>query len=207
MATGFCSVPSAFAADAPVVAGYSVLTSAKATDVDRGQLLLGELNCVACHKPADVAAASRPEGAAPDLSKAEAARLTPQYLTAYLSDPHGIKPEARRCPTSSTPRKRTPRPKRGRVHSHYYLVSLGGPLKASDTSGNDVIVEQGRQLYQTVGCVACHAPEKPFGEGDDLPSVPIGPQALKTTVDQLTDFLLDPLTIRPHGRMPSSNLG
>jgi mono/diheme cytochrome c family protein len=90
MATGFCSVRSAFAAP-PVVPGYSVLTNAKASDVDRGQLLLGELNCVACHK---AEGAVRVEGkGAPELANA-GARLTPQFLTAYLSDPHGIKPGA-----------------------------------------------------------------------------------------------------------------
>src|SRR6266576_2265650 len=87
MATGFCSVPSVFAA-APVVAGYSVLTTAKASDVDRGQPL------------------------------------------------------------------------------------LGGPIKPSESVGNEIVVEQGRQLYHTLGCVACHAPEKPPAN-ETVPSVPI----------------------------------
>ena len=37
-----------------------------------------------------------------------------------------------------------------------------------------------------------------------VPSVPLGDLASKTTVDQLAQFLLDPLKTRPHGRMPAS---
>ena len=37
-------------------------------------------------------------------------------------------------------------------------------------------------------------------------SVPLGNLAMKTTVDQLAAFLLDPLKVRPGSRMPSSGL-
>lgn len=62
-------------------------------------------------------------------------------------------------------------------------------------------VERGRALYQSVGCVACHSPEKA------LPgSLPLGPLAEKYSLASLTAFLKDPLAARPGGRMPDSHL-
>ncbi len=199
LAAGLCGVSVSPAAP-PVVPGYSVLKNAKASEVEQGQLLLGELNCTACHK-AEGAVRVEAKGA-PDLSKA-GERLTPQFLRAYLADPHGVKPGATMPDVFHASEAQ---PKAGAVEFlTHYLVSLGGPIKKSETSGNSSIVDRGRDLYHTVGCVACHAPEKPLAN-ETVPSVPIGPQALKTTVEQLTAFLLDPLATRPHGRMPFSNL-
>jgi mono/diheme cytochrome c family protein len=204
---------------APIVAGYERLQEAKSDEVTRGEVLLGELNCLACHSA---------EGqkhvlikGAPDLSNV-GARATPQFLKAYLSDPHGEKPG------STMPdffRASEPAAKQGAVEFlTQYLVSLGGPIAPATQEGNTIQVDQGRALYHTVGCVACHAPEKgitppaPQGGGAEgtpkpaanagpsLPSIPLGNLATKTTVDQLVAFLLDPLKARPGSRMPSSNL-
>ena len=84
-----------------------------------------------------------------------------------------------------------------------YLVSLGGPMKPGGEDGNILLVDHGRKLFQTVGCVACHAAEK--GAAAQVPSVPLPNLAEKTTVDRLEAFLLNPLKERPASRMP--NLG
>ena len=57
----------------------------------RGERLLGELSCTACHQadPAIEERLARP--AAPDLTGA-AERLTPSYVRRYLADPFGVKP-------------------------------------------------------------------------------------------------------------------
>ena len=84
-----------------------------------------------------------------------------------------------------------------------YLVSLGGPIKPGSEDGNTLLVEQGKKLYQSVGCVACHAIDQ--GAASKVPSVPLPNLAEKTTVDHLQAFLQNPLKERPASRMP--NLG
>jgi mono/diheme cytochrome c family protein len=81
----------------------------------------------------------------------------------------------------------------------HYLASLGKP--AAQVLPIADAVERGRKLYHSVGCVACHSPEK------SLPgSVPLGPLTEKYTLASLTAFLQDPLAARPAGRMPDSHL-
>ena len=86
----------------------------------------------------------------------------------------------------------------------HFLVSLGGPLIPSNAPSDAKTVEQGRKLFHTIGCLACHAPEKK-GE-TTIPSVPLGNLAMKTSVETLTLFLLDPTQDRPAGRMPNLQL-
>ena len=197
------------AAVPPLVAGFERLKSdPKAGALAPGELLLAELNCTACHKPPEGDAANRlaPKGA-PDLSDV-GSRVTPQWLRAYLTNPHASKPGATMPDIfhASEPAARD-----GAVDFLvHYLLSLGGPIQPSARGGNVQLVERGRDLYHTVGCVACHAPEQARGEAQaampKVPSVPLGDLASKTTVEHLTAFLLDPLKTRPHGRMPASNL-
>ena len=71
-------------------------------------------------------------------------------------------------------------------------------------------VERGRELFHTIGCVACHAPEarsdvSEASAGSELaiPSIPLPDLASKTSVAALSSFLRDPASVRPSGRMPS----
>ena len=187
------------AAQPPIVPGYNRLKDeGKASQVQLGQVLLGELNCTQCHA-APEAKKILTKGA-PDLSNV-GARLTPQYLRKYLTSPHEVKPGAT-MPNlfhASDPRARD-----GAVEFlDHYLVSLGGPMQPAQEEGSQKLVNEGRKLYHTIGCVACHVPEK--GDPKIVPSVPLPNLAIETTVDQLKAFLLDPLKVRPGSRMP--NLG
>ena len=191
----------------PVVAGYHRLKDdAKLSDALAGELLLGELNCTACHKGEAASQRLAPKGA-PDLSDV-GARLTPQWIRAYLTAPHDVKPGATMPDVfhASEPSARD-----GAIDFlTHYLVSLGGPVAPATKAGSVAVIEQGRTLYHTVGCVACHAPDVAKGEAaaamPRTPSVPLGDLASKWTVDRLAAFLADPLKSRPHGRMPASNL-
>jgi len=190
----------ALAGQPPIVPGYNRLRDeAKTTPVELGQVLLGELNCTQCHVA--------PQGkriiirGAPDLSNA-GARLTPQYITAYLSNPHGIKPGTAMPDVFHASDEHA---KQGAVEFlTHYLASLGGPIKPATLGGDVVLVEQGRKLYHSIGCVACHAPEK--NAVTKVPSYPLPDLARKTTVDQLIAFLMDPISVRPGSRMPSLRL-
>lgn len=200
------------AESAGVVAGW---------DSHDGRVLMGALNCVACHE-AGGAAEHLLTKQPPNLADA-GRRITPQYLEAYLADPHGIKPG------TTMPHVLHGLPDRQRAETvdalTHYLVSLGGPIDQRASGASLGEIAHGRELYHTIGCVACHQPFDPpskhkIDEGltdqdDDLPadfdalaesnrpSVPFPPLAMKTTVDELAAFLHDPLKIRPSGRMPS----
>ena len=78
----------------PVVAGFHRLIDAKAGEAAAGELLVAELNCAACHKAEGNTSEGRiaPKGA-PDLHDV-GARVTPQWLRAYLASPHAVKPGA-----------------------------------------------------------------------------------------------------------------
>src|SRR5580765_8176052 len=58
---------------------------------DPGELLLGELNCVACHSASATVEKRLSARRSPSLSDA-GSRMTPQYLRAFLSNPGEHKP-------------------------------------------------------------------------------------------------------------------
>ena len=201
-ATGILMSAGVFAARPPVVPGYDRLKDeANASPAELGQVLLGELNCAQCHAaPNSKRLLTR---GAPDLSNA-GARITPQYLRHYIADPHGVKPGTAMPDLFHSS---DPQAKQGAVeYLTQYLVSLGGPIKPATEEGNVLLVDEGRKLYQRIGCVACHDPDK--GAQMKLPSFPLPANlAEKTTVNQLEAFLLDPLKERPSSRMPNFGLG
>src|SRR5580658_6056967 len=83
---GLCA-PLAMAQTArPIVPGYEQVAHGPgpADPAAQGELLLGELNCTACHAT-DSPRIDRK--GAPDLTGA-GGRITPQYLRAFLADPH-----------------------------------------------------------------------------------------------------------------------
>jgi hypothetical protein len=90
-----CLRPEATRAVEPVVPGfYRLRDEAKnVSPAELGQLLISELNCASCHAPHDGASARVAPKGAPDLSTL-GARATPQWIRAYLINPHKVKPGA-----------------------------------------------------------------------------------------------------------------
>ena len=175
----------------PVVPGFTRIAAHEEQSVPAGEVLLGELNCRACHQADEAIAKRIPSKAAPDLSEV-GGRVTPQYLRKFLFDTHAAKPGT---PMPNLFHGVAPQQREEEVEElAHYLSSLGGPVERSKRGGNERLVERGRELYHSVGCVACHAPES---GADKLksPVVPLGDLASKTTVDKLSEFLLDPLKI------------
>jgi cbb3-type cytochrome oxidase cytochrome c subunit len=185
-----------------------------------GRLLLGELGCAACHDPGKAREQLFPREA--PLLGTVGARVTPDYLRAFLADPQQVKP-ATPMPDllHNLPAVQREETIDSLVH---FLTSLGGPLTPRPTAPNAKQIEQGKLLYHTVGCVACHQafeppprhkidPNAPLLDDDEKPapkklaeSVPLGNLARKTTVEALALFLANPLHARPSGRMPSLSL-
>jgi cytochrome c2 len=194
-------------------------------DTSNGQALLGELKCAACHAPG-TASALLSNKEAPNLSKV-GSRVTPQYLQAYLANPHSVK-KGTPMPDMIQP---LPKAQQAGVVDAltHYLVSLGEPLDQRESGASMGEIASGRELYHTIGCVACHQPfdgppkhkidpaaaarrenELEAGAIQETdakhPHVPLPPLAMKTTVDALAEFLHNPLATRPSGRMPSLSL-
>ena len=189
-------------ADAPRVAGYERLKqSDQSTAEQRGELLLGELNCTSCHQAKGLINDRIWPRTAPDLTSV-GARLTPHYLRSYLSDPKSknsgvTMPDIFHASEASA--------KDGAIDFLvHFLAAQGGGLKPPHMGGSDSLVEQGRSLFHQIGCVACHGAENATDDGGHYLS--LSSLAEKTTPDALVDFLMDPHATRPSGRMPDLRL-
>jgi len=184
----FCVV-SVAGAEAPVIGGLGRAGTEKIT----GAVLVSELGCVACHSSSNAAFAAKP---GPDLS-AVGARAHGGHLARFIANPSGTKPGT----TMPDVLAHLPQAERDTAATAlaHFLATLGKPAASALPKAD--AVERGRALYHSVGCVACHSPEKA------LPgSVPLGPLAEKYTLASLAAFLEDPLAARPSGRMPDCHL-
>ena len=193
-------------------------------DSDRlrgGEILLGELGCGNCHQPGEAAASRIVRRQAP-LLDGVGGRIRLAYLKDFLARPQAAKPGT---PMPHLLAGWAPEEREAAAESlAHFLASLETPDPTqSAPEANPHEIEQGERLYHTVGCVACHAPIEPAGtlhqaggEGfyperiqiqpPRVPSVPIADQSLKTTLEPLTDFLVNPVRTRPAGRMPPMRL-
>ncbi len=188
--------------------------------VNGGELLLGELNCIACHQTEAAVNARLFPRQSPPLGEG-GLRLTPQYLRSFLNAPFAEKPGTTMpdlLHALSGPQKA----EAVEALAHF-ICWLKGTNNSNPVRANQLQMWQGRLLYHQIGCVACHSPQEaaaafasnPSGTGNATPferrsfenaSVPLGNLAKKTTVPELSSFLMNPLSARPSGRMPSLNL-
>jgi mono/diheme cytochrome c family protein len=187
-----------------------------------GELLLGELNCVACHAAGDAVKRRLASNEAPLLGTKGLA-ITPQYLRKFLENPQTAKPGSTMPDVLhglNAPEKTTA--VESLVH---FLVSLSNTANTAPVAADEFKIQQGRLLYHQVGCVACHAPQEPASilvarnpevattapnaahmQKLEERSGPLGDLPRKMTVETLAAFLKDPLKVRPSGRMPSLSL-
>ncbi len=197
-----CGLPAAAAVAGPEGAG----------DAARGAALLVELRCVACHAPPPELASQLPLLPGPALDGV-GARARRAWLAQHLADPGPRMPDLL---GGLAARERAA----ARGDLLELLAARGGPFPAVEACADAALLERGRDLYHSVGCVACHAPlelpadlEQPLwafsgaAPGADA-GAPLGPRALdglpdKTGPEALARFLLDPLSVRPAGEMPS----
>jgi mono/diheme cytochrome c family protein len=170
----------------------------------RGLILLAELGCTACHHHDSPTRSTPPRG--PELATV-GNRVRPDYLVDFLDYPGGVEPG-------------TPMPdllhglgaaarKNVATNLSHYLRSFAAPAAtdSSDTTIDAAAAATGRNLFQEIGCAACHAPRDADGVELPLPgSVPMAPLARKYTRAALYDFLLAPHTARPSRRMPDLRL-
>ena len=178
--------------------------------VDEGTVLLGELNCTACHVPT-ASAAPRFEASGAPPFRHGGLRLSPSWVRDWLVDPAKTKPGTH-MPALLGPIPEPERPAAAEALAQF-LAAVRGTADGVQVGADPTRVEKGRKLYHSVGCVACHAPEtapaetsaETFQKAKDT-AVPLGDLARKYFAGDLARFLRDPLAHRPGGRMPSMNL-
>ena len=193
-------------------------------DADRlhgGEILLGELGCIHCHL-ADEAVAQRVVPRQAPILDGVGGRIRLTYLKDFLTRPQGTKPGT---PMPHLLAGWAPEEREAAAEAlAHFLASLETPDPGESTpEASPHEIDQGERLYHTVGCVACHAPlvlagtlQPAGGDGfsperiqipsPQVPSVPIADLGAKTTLEPLAAFLMDPLRIRPAGRMPPMRL-
>lgn len=204
VASTLCSITSALAlvpstamaADAqPRVIGFERFHADGKESLRGGQLLLGELNCTSCHTPAASLASSVQKKPAPILTSV-GSRVKMNYLMKFIADPQTVKPGTTMPGVLHTlPEAERAAAAEAIVH---FLATTGTTQETSPLRQSAI---RGDKIYHEVGCIACHDSRKDGAAA--LPtSIPIGTPSRKYTLAGLTEFLSDPLKVRPGGRMP-----
>jgi mono/diheme cytochrome c family protein len=184
-------------------------------EVTPGEILIGEMNCAACHD-AGATKARLASRESPRLG-ADGVNVTPQWLRGFLADPQKEKPGTL-MPDVLHALSVEQKTEAVEALTHFLVgIRREGGGKAVGTSVT--ALAEGERLYHSLGCVQCHAPTRlPEGKENDAAAkeefaklqasaVPLGTNiASKYTVAELTRFLRDPLKARPSGRMPAMNL-
>ncbi len=184
----------------PLVPGFERFHATAGSDeVAGGRLLLGELACTKCHAPspelADILLLKEP----PILTEV-GSRLHPEWMLAFLQDPHGVKPGTTMpALLASLPEEERDAAARALVN---FLVSTG---TLSQTAPDASAAQRGARLFHQIGCTQCHEPRdgKSVASGSSVPLIDLGK---KYTVPSLTEFLKNPHKVRPSGRMPGWHL-
>ena len=168
----------------------------------QGLVLLKEFNCSACHRD-DTNTEWLAAKEAPKLSWS-AGRIDPRHIEQFLASPYWLKPGTT-MPNLMTSHSDFDR-KRIATELAHYIVSMSH--RSFEHQKLDMqAAKRGRELFHTVGCVACHSPR---GEdGSELRpdnSVWLGRIEQKYNVNGLVDLLENPHVVRPSGRMPDMQL-
>ena len=182
-----------------LVPGVTRLPRAKRTDsIRRGQLLLGELNCIACHQPGAAQEAHFLRRSAPILDHV-GSRVRHGWLRKFLSDPQAVKPGT---PMPNLLAGLPATEKQAALDALVHLLASTGQVMNEPPARDQIAA--GRRVYHRVGCVACHGSRDAHGNADKVVanSVPLGDQRAKYTFTSLRLFLENPHAARPSGRMP-----
>lgn len=201
---------------APVVTGVDrFYRDSPGRLAEAGEILLTELGCVHCHEMDDALSDRIPLTPGPGLDGV-GDRLRTGYLTAWLSAPHETRSGTRMPDLLATKSA----PERAAIAGALvqFLQTLSGPTRAEGRSAPGD-PEAGRDLFHSIGCVACHAPRSDFIGALDGPhpgpgsvpsfSTPLAPPAAlagKYRREGLIDFLVKADGRRSAGHMPGFDL-
>ena len=190
------------------------------TQVQAGELLLSELRCASCH--AGVEQGRLPEKTAPVLADV-GARVSPAYLQQFLASPSSAHPGTT-MPDLLAQKPDAEKKKIAEALTHFLVSQSKNTFQDEEQPAN--LIEEGKALYHSVGCVACHGPKEALRaaptnkrndqeeDDEDAPKKkPIQPIAVnlehvtaKYSRKSLREFLFQPLHVRSSGRMPDLKL-
>ncbi len=200
----------------PSIPGHHPLTQAQA-----GRVLMAELRCAACHT--DLAKHPLAEKIAPSLVDI-GNRISPDYLRRFLASPSTTHPGTS-MPDMLVAVPEHERQKVADALTHF-LVAQSQPSKARNRRCQS-IREQGKELFHSIGCVACHGPRETLiaaqldsdpsdNEQDEIddpvlarrkaikPSaIPLEHVATKYTLQSLSEFLFQPLKYARQAACPT----
>jgi cytochrome c2 len=184
----------------PLVVGFDRFHAVEPA-AEGGRLLFNELGCVNCHG----GETGLPVRRGPELNGVTQ-RVQADWLWTFLANP-------------STAREGTAMPHLlGAAEVEpvlHYLGSLKLPKAVAKAKKmGHVNAARGGELFHTMGCVACHAPEKDFHPPDGMPkesefthrSVSFPKLGEKHVLSSLAEFIRDPLKVRADGRMPRTEM-
>lgn len=184
----------------PIVPGFErFYATAGADQVAGGRLLVEELNCTACHQADAALAARQLPRPAPSLENI-GARVRPEYLLDFITNPHATKPGT---PMPAALAALPPAEREGAARAIVNFLAAGSRLP--EQAGNRKFAQNGERLFHTIGCTACHAPRN-GQKVSTATTIPLPDLKAKTTIPALAEFLKNPQHFRPAGRMPSLNL-
>ena len=182
------------AAAQPVVPGFDRFPrDTPAQQIAAGEVLINELNCVACHQVNAENAHRFRSRPGPTLFTTHNP-ASAGWLRHWLLDPQKLKPGTT-MPDLLHGLDKDAKSEAVEALRHYLMTisPATGPEAAMIGSG-----AEGKKLYQTLGCAQCHAPD---GQ-DNGRDIPLGKLRGKYSHAHLVKFLRDPLHSRPAGRMP-----
>ncbi len=181
--------------------------------------------CANCHDQLKASAGitfGAPTKRGPNL-RAIATRAAPDFVNAFIADPHGKKPETS-MPVMLSGLSKEEQQQVSEAILHY-LWSQDQPIGEEQTGSQDnsagqaaksvtpqdsdfaAAKKRGERLFHHVGCVACHSPRNEKNEEILAEqSVALGTPGEKYTSAGLVAFLKNPHSARPAGRMPNMRL-
>ena len=188
----------AAASAAPVVTGFERFHAASPT-AEGGRLLYNELGCANCHGGETGLPALR----GPALASVSQ-RARGEWIRRFVADPESAHPGA------TMPQVLAGADDRTFVAIEHYLASLRPKAAGKPADIRYVNAARGSGLYHSLGCVACHAPDKAFTPAEGAPkgsefthaSVPFPDLRAKYSLETLSGYIQDPLKVRTDGRMP-----
>lgn len=172
----------------------------------KGLALLDQFGCINCHAADTDGFAHQdalPRKRGPVLDGITG-RIDPAYIARFISAPHAVKPGTS-MPSVLEQLAAKDREAAAEAIASYLIDQSTEPFtrQAIDSQAAD----RGREVFHTVGCVACHSPRNDDGK-EVMPneSVALGNLAPKYNLAGLSVFLENPHSVRPSGRMPNMKL-
>jgi mono/diheme cytochrome c family protein len=200
----------------PIGPGYVTVARQGINDAEsgrsalHGRVLIGELNCAACHDAGATVAAVSPRTA--PLMGEIGRRASAEWLAKWVKDPQSMRPGTAMPTVFGT----SPEDAAEADAIVHYLLSLGSIPEWEAAGTESQILADGARLYHSVGCVTCHGvlddPGRVFGEDVAASGeksevlVPFGKVSGKWRPEGLAEFLVDPVRTHPSGRMPGMAL-